>query len=201
MSGNDLTALVVVDVQNDFCAGGALPVPNAERVVSALNQYIDDAVANGVTVYASRDWHPAVSNHFRPFGGPWPVHCVGGTDGARFHPNIRLPATAIVITKGDGSKNPGYSAFEGHTPDGKRFLTDLRERGITQLFVGGLATDYCVKHSVLDALAAGFQVTLLARAIAGVDPEDSAQAILDMRQSGARMTAAHDVFLERNVVS
>ena len=92
------TALLVVDLQNDFCAGGALAVPNADRVVSALNHYIDEAVAHGVSIYASRDWHPPVSNHFEPYGGPWPVHGVKDTDGARFHRNLRLPAAGSQRT-------------------------------------------------------------------------------------------------------
>lgn len=197
MSRNDRAGLLLVDLQNDFCGGGALPVPNADRVVRALNQYVDEAVANGMTVYASRDWHPPMSNHFKPYGGQWPVHCVRDTEGARFHPNIRLPATAIVITKGEELTSPGYSAFEGHAPDGTLLLTDLRKRGINQLYVGGLATDYCVKHSVLDALSAGLQVTLLEDAIGGVDPEDSQRAIVEMRGRGARVTPGPGLFVER----
>lgn len=177
--------LLVVDVQKDFCAGGALPVPDSERIVGALNQYIDDAVAHGVTVYASRDWHQAAATHFKPYGGPWPVHCVQGTDGARFHPDLRLPLTAIVVSKGEDPGRAGYSAFEGRTPEGRPFVADLRERGIGHLYVGGLATDYCVKHSVLDALSAGFEVTVLENAVAGVDRDDSARALVEMRARGA----------------
>ena len=92
-------ALLIVDVQNDFCSGGALAVPDAERVVSTVNRYLDDVAAHGALVYSSRDWHPAVTKHFKLYGGPWPVHCVQGTDGASFHPNLRLPVTAIVVTK------------------------------------------------------------------------------------------------------
>ena len=177
--------LLIVDVQSDFCSGGALPVPNAERVVHALNQYIDDAVAHGAIVYASRDWHPAVTRHFKPYGGPWPVHAVQGTAGAHFHPSLRLPVTAIVVTKGEDPDSSGYSAFEGRTPEGTPFLTDLRERGIRHLSVGGLATDYCVKQSVLDALSAGLQVTVLGDAVAGVDRDDSVRALIQMRTRGA----------------
>jgi nicotinamidase/pyrazinamidase len=177
--------LLVVDVQNDFCRGGALAVPNGDRVVDALNRYIHAAVARGMTVYASRDWHPAITTHFKPYGGPWPVHCVQGTAGASFHPDLRLPPTAVVITKGESADSPGYSAFEGRTPAGKSFLEDLRERGIDHLLVGGLATDYCVKHSVLDALSAGLKVTILEDAIAGVSPDDSDAALQQMHGRGA----------------
>jgi len=187
MIEGERAGLLIVDVQNDFCSGGALPVPDGDSIVSVLNHYIDDAVAHGATVYVSRDWHPAITTHFKSYGGPWPAHCVQGTDGARFHPNLRLPASAIVITKGEKPNSPGYSAFEGHTPEGEPFLTDLRERGIPHLYVGGLATDYCVKHSVLDALSAGFQVNVLEDAIAGVDPEGSARAVIEMRERGAQV--------------
>ena len=188
IDGKD-AGLLIVDVQNDFCSGGSLPVPNGDRVVSALNRYIDDAVAHGAVVYASRDWHPAVSTHFTPYGGPWPVHCVQGTAGARFHPSLRLPPTAIIVTKGEDPGSHGYSAFEGRTPDGKPFLAELRERGIDHLYVGGLATDYCVKQSVLDALSARLSVTILEDAVAGVDarPGDSLQAVIEMRERGAHV--------------
>jgi nicotinamidase/pyrazinamidase len=168
-------------------------------VVTALNHYIDDAVAHGVSIYASRDWHPPVSKHFKTYGGPWPVHCGKDTDGARFHPNLRLPTTAITITKGEDPASPGYSAFDGHTPGGKALLADVRERGIRELYVGGVATDYCVKHSVVDALSAGLQVTLLEDAIVGVDSEDSARAIAEMRRRGARVMAGPGLLVDRPV--
>jgi nicotinamidase/pyrazinamidase len=180
-------ALLVVDVQNDFCPGGALAVPSGNRVVGALNGYIARAVEHGLTVYASRDWHPATTTHFKAYGGPWPPHCVQGSEGARFHPDLRLPPDAVVVTKGEDPASPGYSAFEGHLPGGRRFGTDLRDRGVTHLYVGGLATDYCVRQSVLDGLSAGLTVTVLADAIAGVDREDSARALAEMRERGAEV--------------
>ena len=153
-----------------------------------------------MTVYASRDWHPAVTNHFKPYGGPWPVHCVQGTDGARFHPSLRLPVTAVVVTKGEVPHSSGYSAFEGRTSEGKPFLADLRERGIDHLYVGGLATDYCVKQAVLDAMSAGFQVTVLEDAIAGVEPEGSARAIAEMLERGAHVVAGSDLLVGKGCV-
>jgi nicotinamidase/pyrazinamidase len=198
MIEGDRAGLLIVDVQNDFCSG-ALPVPDADRVVNALNRYIDDAVARGATVYASRDWHPAVTTHFKPYGGPWPAHCVQDTDGAGFQPNLRLPSTAIVITNGESPDSPGYSAFEGRTPDGNPLLADLRERGIRHLYVGGLATDYCVKHSVLDALSAGLSVTVLEDAIAGVERENSARAIVEMRERGAHVATGAEMLVSNGV--
>lgn len=177
-------ALLVVDVQNDFCAGGALAVPGSARVVERLNAYIADASARGLPVYASRDWHPATTSHFQAFGGTWPVHCVQGTPGAQFHPALRLPHDVIVVSKGDDPTRHGYSAFDGHTADGTAFHDDLRRRGISHLYVGGLATDYCVMHSAIDAARADLQVTVLEDAVAGVDaqPGDSTRAVAAMRE-------------------
>ena len=185
------SALLVVDVQKDFCPGGALPVPDGDRVVPSLNRYIADAAAQGWPVYASRDWHPPVTRHFRPFGGEWPPHCVQETTGANFHPNLQLPRSTTVISKGLDPDSPGYSAFEGHVAEGRTFLADLHQHEVTHLYVGGLATDYCVKHSVLDALRAGLEVTVLGDAIAGVDlqPGDSTRAITEMREAGATIAS------------
>lgn len=184
------SALLVVDVQKDFCRGGALAVPEGDRVVPALNRHIAEARSKGWPIYASRDWHPPVTRHFRPYGGEWPPHCVQDTTGADFHDDLRLPASAIVISKGQDPDRPGYSAFDGYTPSGRALLSDLQEKQIDHLYVGGLATDYCVKHSVLDALRAGLQVTVLDDAIAGVDVTagDSTRAIAEMKEAGAQLT-------------
>ena len=186
-SRNGPSALLVVDVQNDFCTGGALAVPGSDRVVDALNRHLRTAAERGQPIYATRDWHPARTSHFKDFGGEWPVHCVENTHGAAFHPDLQLPAGAIIVTKGDTADAHGYSAFEGATPDGTPLLDDLRRRGITHLYVGGLATDYCVRASVLDALKAGLRVTVLDDAIAGVDLKagDSDRARDEMRAGGA----------------
>jgi nicotinamidase/pyrazinamidase len=184
-------ALLVVDVQNDFCTGGALAVPGSERVIDALNRHLDKAAASEMTIYASRDWHPSVTSHFKAYGGTWPTHCVQDTEGAGFHKDLHLPSTAIVVTKGENPDSPGYSAFEGRTAGGKPLLEDLRQRGIDHLYVAGLATDYCVRHSVLDALSARLEVTLLEDAVSGVDarPGDSARAIAEMREKGATVSS------------
>ena len=191
VSSSRRSALLVVDVQKDFCPGGALAVPGGNQVVPVLNRHIAEATAKGWPVYASRDWHPPVTRHFQPYGGEWPPHCVQNTDGASFHDDLRLPASAIVITKGQTPDSPGYSALEGYTPDGRTFLADLQDRQIGHLYVGGLATDYCVKHSVLDALRAGFEVTVLGDAIAGVDvkPGDSGRALAEMQSAGAAVVS------------
>lgn len=190
----DPSALLLIDVQRDFCTGGALAVPGSEQVIEALNRYLEQAAISAVPVYASRDWHPPNAQHFAPFGGRWPVHCVRHTRGAEFHPSLALPPTIIAISKGTDPHAEGYSAFEGTTDEGEPLLADLRRRGVGHLYVGGLATDYCVKHSVLDALAAGLRVTVLADAIAGVDSDSSAFALDQMAKRGA--TVRTSVVLE-----
>jgi nicotinamidase/pyrazinamidase len=189
MSDVAKTALLVVDVQNDFCPGGALPVANGDAVVGPLNARISEMTAAGAPVYASRDWHPPATTHFAAFGGRWPIHCVANTHGAAFHPALQLPADAVVITKGNASGRDGYSAFEGLTTAGTTLADELRSREVTHLVVGGLATDYCVRASVLDARRLGFDVTVLRDAIRGVEVNDgdSARALEEMSAAGARV--------------
>ena len=180
-------ALLLVDVQNDFCPGGALPVPNGDRVIPVLNRVAARFEAAGRPVYASRDWHPSDTTHFREYGGPWPPHCIAGTPGAELHPDLRVPRGAIIVSKGQDRADDGYSAFEGTTAEGRRLAEDLRTRGVRELYVGGLATDYCVRASVLDARRAGFPVTVLTDGSAGIDPEGSKRALEEMRQAGASL--------------
>ena len=185
-------ALLVVDVQRDFCPGGALAVAHGDRVVPVLNRCLADAMQQRLRVYASRDWHPAVSDHFAAYGGPWPPHCVQHTDGALFHPDLELPASTIVITKGDDPREHGYSAFDGHAADGRSLLEDLRAHQIDQVYIGGLATDYCVRTSVLDARRAGLWVAVLTDAITGIDvqPGDCDRALEEMSAAGAHVTTS-----------
>ncbi len=185
MSAEPKRALLVLDMQNDFCAGGSLEVQGAERIVPLLNRYIDDAVAAGMPVYAVRDWHPPQTVHFLK----WPPHCIHGTHGAAFHPQLQLPADVIVVSKGDTPDADAYSAFDGHTADGTPLLTDLQAREIDELVLGGVATDYCVRESTADALAAGLKVTVLTDAIAGVDAEASRRALVELHEQGATFQA------------
>ncbi len=181
-------ALVVVDVQNDFCPGGALAVARGDEVVPVLNRYIARFGERGAPVVASRDWHPARTRHFQAYGGSWPPHCVQGTPGAAFHGDLALPASAVVVSKGMDPEQDAYSAFQAEDARGVPFATVLRERGVRRLCVGGLATDYCVKATVLDALREGFEVLVLKDAIRAVDvkPGDGERAILAMSDAGAR---------------
>lgn len=181
------TALLIVDVQNDFCPGGALPVADGDRVVPVLNEYIRRARSTGAAVFASRDWHPHESAHFRTGGGPWPPHCVQGTPGAAFHPALDLPDDATIVTKGDSPRDDGYSAFDGHVEAGRRLADTLHEIDVRTVQIGGLATDYCVRATALDAIRNGFEVVLLLDAIRGIDVNegDIASALDEMIRAGA----------------
>lgn len=187
MPGKD--ALIVVDVQNDFCPGGALAVKDGDQVVSVLNRYIDRFTQAGLPIFATRDWHPEKTSHFNTGGGPWPPHCVQGSKGAQFHPDLKLPPEIVMVSAGMGSDEDGYSGFLGRDDSGAKLAELLRQRGIERLFVGGLATDYCVKHTVLDGLKEGFRVVVLTDSIRGVNlqPDDSDQAIEEMRCAGAEI--------------
>ena len=180
-------ALLIVDVQNDFCPGGALAIPAGDEVVPALNRYAVRFDAAGLPVIASRDWHPADTTHFASGGGPWPAHCVHGSQGAAFHPALQLPPRVQVVSKGMGAQEDAYSAFQARDEAGNSLADLLRQHGTDRVYVGGLATDYCVKATVLDALANGFQATLLVDASRGVNvqPGDAERAIEAMVRAGA----------------
>jgi len=154
-------ALIIVDVQNDFCPGGSLPVANGDAVVPVLNRYIEQFATAGLPVIATRDWHPTKTSHFSAYGGAWPPHCVQGTPGARFHSELKLPETAIIVSKGTAADADDYSGFQAVNSQGVPMAELLRSRGVERVYVGGLATDYCVKHTVLDALRSGFKVVLI----------------------------------------
>jgi len=176
-------ALIVVDVQNDFCPGGTLAVPHGDDVVELLNRLIDEFLDRGEPVYKSRDWHPPTTKHFAAHGGDWPVHCVQNTTGAEFHPALRNDPRINVISKGLGDTNC-YSAF-----DETNLLAQLHQQNVEEVVVGGLATDYCVKSTVLDALKNGFKVKALENAMRAVDvqPGDGERAIEEMRNAGAQI--------------
>lgn len=177
------TALIVVDVQNCFIPGGALPTAGGDQVVPPLNAYIHAVVQAGGKVFASRDWHPGNHISFQSRGGPWPPHCVQDSKDAEFHPDLRLPADTRILSKGYDPDKEAYSAF-----DGTGLADILREAGVKRVLVGGLATDYCVLNTVLDALKQGFETWLLVDAIRAVDvrPGDGERAIQEMTRAGAK---------------
>jgi nicotinamidase/pyrazinamidase len=187
-------ALIVVDVQNDFCPGGALAVENGDEVVPVLNRYIERFVALRLPIFATRDWHPVKTTHFKAYGGVWPVHCVQGTHGAEFHPDLKLTPEITIVSAGMAADEDGYSGFLGRDSSGRSLAALLRDRGVERLLIGGLATDYCVKHTVLDGIQEGFQVVLIGDAVRGVNlnPGDSEQAIKEMSAAGAIVVRGND---------
>jgi nicotinamidase/pyrazinamidase len=186
-------ALIIVDVQNDFCPGGALAVSGGDEVVPVLNHYIDKFTKAGLPVFATRDWHPERTSHFNTDGGPWPPHCIRGTEGGKFHARLALGTNVVIVSKGMSPDADSYSGFQAISAEGVQLGDLLRARGVERIFVGGLATDYCVKYTVLDALKEGFKVVLIADAIRGVNlqPDDSERAIEEMVRAGVeRATSA-----------
>lgn len=179
-------ALLIVDVQNDFCPGGALAVAGGDKVVPVINEYIEAFSKKKLPVIVSRDWHLQRTKHFKDFGGLWPVHCVQDTPGAAFHSDLKLPPETIIVSKGMDSDKDSYSAFQAVDERGRPLREILKDLGVKELWIGGLATDYCVKASVLDALK-HFRVNLLMDAIKGVDlnPGDSRKAVEEMLAAGA----------------
>ncbi|MBI2203730.1 MAG: bifunctional nicotinamidase/pyrazinamidase [Candidatus Rokubacteria bacterium] len=182
-------ALVIVDVQNDFCPGGALAVNAGDEVVPVMNRYAERFARAGAPVFASRDWHPRQTKHFKEWGGVWPPHCVQGTRGAEFHPALSLPPRTEIVSKGMDPDADAYSAFQAETSDGTPFANALASRGVRRLFIGGLATDYCVKATVLDARKHGFEAFVLDDASRAVEVAagDGARAVDEMTTAGARL--------------
>lgn len=177
------SGLLIVDLQNDFCPGGALPAREGHRIIAPVNKLLAAFKERNLPIILTRDWHPNDHCSFRSEGGMWPPHCIQGTRGAEFHSHLVVPDDAIIISKAIRRDRDAYSGFQG---------TDLAERlrqlGVGDLFVGGLATDYCVKNTVLDALSLGFRVHILTDCMKGVNvkPTDSANAIRLMIKRGAK---------------
>src|SRR5215210_8258566 len=176
-------ALIIVDVQNDFCPGGALAVAHGDEVVTPLNRLAEEFLERDDLVIKSRDWHPPQTKHFAAYGGVWPIHCVRQTHGAEFHPDLIDDPRIIVISKNKMDVDE-YSAF-----DGTGLASLLHEQGVEEVWVGGLATDYCVKHTALDAVREGFKVRAIMEAMRPVElkPGDGERAIEEMKQAGVEV--------------
>ena len=175
-------AVLVVDVQKCFCPGGSLAVEDGDSVVPILNDWIDAAFLKGAPIYLSRDWHPRKHISFEESDGTWPPHCIQDTDGARFHPDLKRPDTAVVITKGVRFDQDQNSVF-----DQTGLSVQLRKDGVRKLWVGGLALDVCVYQSVMDALKEGFEVRVLREATRPVDVENGLKALKEMEAAGAKI--------------
>ncbi len=180
-------ALLIVDVQPDFCPGGALPIERGDEVVPVLNRAIAAARVAGVPVYASRDWHPRGHLSFAERGGPWPPHCIQDTPGAAFHPQLQLPADARIVTKGTRFDKDQYSAF-----DETGLAEELRREHVTRVWIGGLAEDVCVKATALSARQAGFDVHVLAEATRPVTAQGGEQAREELRDAGVIVESRGD---------
>jgi nicotinamidase/pyrazinamidase len=189
------TGLLVVDVQNDFCEGGSLAVTGGAAAAAAITEHLRQRRDDYAVVLASRDWHAADSDnggHFSAtpdFAGTWPAHCVVGTAGADYHPNLDAGLVDIHVRKGTG--RPAYSLFEGHTDDGRAAIDVLRDAGVTAVDVVGIATDYCVLQSALGALRSGLEVRVLTDLCAGVAPASTEQALRSLREAGAAVVREH----------
>ncbi|MGA3020925.1 MAG: nicotinamidase [Candidatus Micrarchaeales archaeon] len=184
------SALIVVDFQNDFCPGGALGVKDGDTIVSGINKLVEKFSNNGLLVVFTRDWHPANHCSFAAYGGIWPAHCVSGTKGAEFHPKLMIPKDSMIISKGTDPDKEAYSGFEG-----TELSRILKEKEIKQVFVCGLATDYCVKNTAADAIKLSFTTYLLLDCIKGVDIRegDSAEALKYLEGLGSKSIRSKEI--------
>jgi len=182
-------ALIVVDVQKDFCPGGSLAVEHGDEIVPKLNTVVQAFQRAHEPIFFTRDWHPRNHCSFKAQGGVWPSHCVKGTSGAEFHHDLVVPLGSVIISKGTKADSEAYSGFQGTA-----LADDLRRLGTDEVYVAGLATDYCVKNTVLDALATGRSVSVLSDCIRGVNLKrtDSAEATKLMVNRGAKLIASRE---------
>lgn len=179
-----MKALLIVDLQNDFCPGGALPAPDGDRVVPVINSIMDKFDI----VVASRDWHPEGTVHF----DKWPVHCIENTPGADFHPDLERDKISLQVFKGTGDRDDGYSAFEATSHD---FDSVLRENGVREVYVSGLTTEYCVKSTAADSMKKGYKTYLITDAVEGIrqNPGDVREALNEMTGMGIQMIRSDQI--------
>jgi nicotinamidase/pyrazinamidase len=184
---NSSDALLVTDMQIDFLPGGALPIANADQLIPVINDYIKRFQDAKTHVLASRDWHPANHISFKEQGGPWPPHCVQNTGGAKFNPDLKLPKNTILISKATDPKREAYSAF-----DGTNLVDELQKASVKRLFLVGVATDYCVLNTVLDARKLGFETVVLMDGTLGIDVKlgDVDRAVEAMLKADAQIASA-----------
>ena len=185
MSITNLDALIIVDVQNDFCPGGSLAVASGDAVARKMTDAARTFAERGAKVFATQDWHPAGHSSFAAQGGQWPDHCVQGTRGAEFHPELQLPDSVGVVRKGASPHADAYSGFIDSDLDAQ-----LKAKGVNRVYIGGLATDYCVLNTVIDALSNGYETYVLTDAVGAVDldPGDGDRALHLMEVNGAVLT-------------
>lgn len=173
-----MEALIIVDMQKDFMPGGTLPVPNGDMIIPRIEEYIELFKKRNALIVATRDWHPENHISFKEYGGLWPKHCIQNTEGAEFV--VKLPKDAIIISKADRPDREAYSGFEGTNLE-----KILKGKGVKRVYICGVATEYCVRATALDALKLGFEVVLLRDAVKGIKPEDEKRAIKELMERGA----------------
>ncbi|HDD31457.1 MAG TPA: nicotinamidase [Thermococcus litoralis] len=181
-----MEALIIVDMQRDFMPGGALPVPKGDKIIPTIEGLIEKFKKKGALIVATRDWHPPNHISFKEQGGPWPRHCVQNTEGAEII--VKLPENAIIISKADEPDKEAYSGFEG-----TNLAEILKEKGIKRVYISGVATEYCVRATALDALRHGFEVYLIRDAVEGIKPEDEEKALKELEERGAKIIRSADV--------
>ncbi len=184
------SALIVVDMQKDFCRSGSLPVQGCDGLVPGINQLIKVFRGNGLPVIFSRDWHPPNHSSFKEFGGLWPKHCVQGTEGAKFHEDLEVPENSIIISKGTDPAKDAYSAF-----DGTELHYVLSLKNVRRVFICGVATEYCVKETALDALRLGYEVVVLGDAVAAVNNEEGREALREIVRKGGIIAEMKEVVI------
>lgn len=182
-------ALLITDIQKDFLPGGALPIQGGDEIIPVLNAYVKRFVEANAHLFASRDWHPQNHISFKAQGGPWPPHCVQDTEGAKFSSDLKLPSVCAVISKATNPEHEAYSVF-----DGTSFAHELKMCEIKRLFIGGLATDYCILNTVLDARKLGYETVVLMDATLGINaqPGDVDRAVEVMLKAGAQQATSED---------
>lgn len=187
------SVLLLVHLQNDFCPGGALAVKEGDLVIPVANAWIRFFASEGFSIVATRDWHPENHCSFQAQGGPWPPHCVQGSRGSQFHPDLKMPPGTLIVSGATNARKEAYSGFDGTSLEDR--LEDLEAQ---TLFVMGLATDYCVKQTVLDACRLGFRVVVLKDGVKGIDtqPGDSQQALQEMQSAGAVIAQSADLGIQ-----
>jgi nicotinamidase/pyrazinamidase len=192
------SVLLVVDMQLDFCPGGSLAVSGGDTIIPLINRYIEIFHRRGTPVFATRDWHPPVTTHFKQYGGLWPPHCIQWSEGALFHPDLCLPGNVMIVSKGMDPEKDDYSPFQAKLASGLSLAEQFKISGVQDVYLCGLATDYCVKEAALDALKDGYAVTVLMDAVKGVElnPGDSARALEEISAAGGKLAAL--ALIEKN---
>ena len=181
-----MEALIIVDMQRDFMPGGALPVPEGDKVIPAIEELIKKFKKKGGLIIATRDWHPPDHISFKEQGGPWPRHCVQNTEGAEIV--VSLPKDTIIISKADKPDKEAYSGFEG-----TELAEILKEKGVKRVYICGVATEYCVRATALDAIKNGFEVYLIKDAVKGINPEDEEKVLKELKESGAKIISSAEL--------